>query len=41
VDEAPSEAEATEPEAAAAPEAEQEDAPDDGSAQNSEKESTD
>src|SRR6202451_1430286 len=42
VDEAPSEeVEAAEPEAATAPEAEQEDAPDDGDAQNTEKESTD
>jgi large subunit ribosomal protein L5 len=39
--EAPSETEATEPEAAAAPEAELEDAPDDEDAQNAEKESTD
>jgi hypothetical protein len=47
VDEAPSEAEAAEPEVAAEPEAaaepaaEQEDVPDDGDAQNAEKESTD
>jgi large subunit ribosomal protein L5 len=38
---APSETEAAEPEAAAAPEAELKDAPDDGDAQNTEKESTD